>query len=133
MKNNNRGFTLIEIVMVLVLLGILAAVAIPKYYDLTAQAETQTGKAVAAEFQARLNAEFASLLLQGKGCGEARSTAITNAKTIFEGTEKAVHGFESNWPTTAPTGDSVKLTLTGKNGGKAVVDIALPKCAVTTP
>lgn len=29
MKNNNRGFTLIEIVMVLVLLGILAAVAIP--------------------------------------------------------------------------------------------------------
>ena len=34
MKNNKRGFTLIEIVMVLVLLGILAAIAIPKYYDL---------------------------------------------------------------------------------------------------
>ena len=28
MNNNNRGFTLIEIVMVLVLLGILAAVAV---------------------------------------------------------------------------------------------------------
>ena len=49
MKNNMRGFTLIEIVMVLVLLGILAAVAIPKYYDLKTQAERQTAKAVAAE------------------------------------------------------------------------------------
>lgn len=29
-----QGFTMIEIVLVLVLLGILAAVAIPKYFDL---------------------------------------------------------------------------------------------------
>lgn len=29
-----QGFTLIEIVMVLVLLGILSAVAVPKYFDL---------------------------------------------------------------------------------------------------
>ena len=31
---NKKGFTLIEIVLVLVLLGILAAVAATKYYDL---------------------------------------------------------------------------------------------------
>ncbi|MFR8958736.1 MAG: type IV pilin protein, partial [Sutterella wadsworthensis] len=44
MNNSKRGFTLIEIVMVLVLLGILAAVAIPKYYDLKTKAEEQTAK-----------------------------------------------------------------------------------------
>ena len=31
---NEEGFTLVEIIAVLVILGILAAVAIPKYFDL---------------------------------------------------------------------------------------------------
>ena len=34
LRLGQKGFTLIEIVMVLVLLGILAAVAVPKYFDL---------------------------------------------------------------------------------------------------
>lgn len=36
--DNEKGFTLIEIVMVIVLLGILAAVAIPRFVDLTTDA-----------------------------------------------------------------------------------------------
>jgi prepilin-type N-terminal cleavage/methylation domain-containing protein len=36
---NNSGFTLIELVIIIVVLGILAAVAIPKYQDITAQAK----------------------------------------------------------------------------------------------
>ena len=35
---NKKGFTLIELVMVIVILGILAAVAIPKFVDLSGDA-----------------------------------------------------------------------------------------------
>lgn len=39
MLRNEKGFTLIELIMIIIILGILAAIAVPKYADLQDQAK----------------------------------------------------------------------------------------------
>lgn len=73
---NKKGFTLIEIVLVLVLLGILAAVAATKYYDLRDKAEYARACAYANQFSAELNTVCSKKILEGKTCLTAREEAL---------------------------------------------------------
>jgi MSHA pilin protein MshA len=49
---SQKGFTLIELVMIIVILGILAAVAIPTYINLSGNAQAATAHAVLGSFRA---------------------------------------------------------------------------------
>jgi MSHA pilin protein MshA len=106
MSNKQTGFTLIELVMVIVIIGILAAVAIPKFVDLSGEARTAAAKGVAG--------------------------ALASASAINYATRKANSAKGS---AVADCADVGALLLTGLSGytitGGAIVADASATCTIT--
>lgn len=137
LRFGQKGFTLIEIVMVLVLLGILAAVAVPKYFDLQELAEKRVAETVTQELQARLYADFAGKILEGKmSCNDYindRNNNVNGVVIEFNAQSKAnvwVDG-ESSDGLTAP----IRISLTGnkdfvEKDYKYKGELVLPVCGL---
>jgi len=60
---NEEGFTLIEVIAILVILGLLAAFAMPKFFDLQSRARQKPINAAISDIKSRVNQRFASQLL----------------------------------------------------------------------
>lgn len=84
---NQKGFTLIEIIAVLVILGILAAVAIPKYLDMRSEAVAKAASAAVMELNARERLKLAEWKLNdqnGLYPGPTDAAVVVSAtKTIL--------------------------------------------------
>lgn len=67
MQKASQGFTLVELVMVIVIIGILAAVAMPKFFDLTKEAEQAAVSGLAGSINTGMTVNFAAAKLKKSG------------------------------------------------------------------
>ena len=74
MKSMQKGFTLIELMIVVAIIGILAAVAIPAYQDYTVKAKVQEGVNLSNPHRTAL----------GIACSEAALTASVNSNSDLQ-------------------------------------------------
>ena len=105
---NEKGFTLIEIIAVLVLLGILTAVAVPRYLSLTAQAVNSAAAAALAAGITNANQVYAQGLLAGTPytTGAALATAVNVAPFTTAG------DYTLSYTAATVTGATVAITVT---------------------
>jgi prepilin-type N-terminal cleavage/methylation domain-containing protein len=77
MKSIQRGFTLIELVMVIVILGLLAAVAIPKFVDLGSEARDAAMKGVTGALSSAAAVNYAS-----RKASPTKGVAVANCSDV---------------------------------------------------
>ncbi|MCE2660369.1 MAG: prepilin-type N-terminal cleavage/methylation domain-containing protein [Rubrivivax sp.] len=71
------GFTLVELITVILILGVLAAVAIPRYSDLQGKARESKVRAIAGSMKAAAGITKAQAVATGVSCASATAGTVT--------------------------------------------------------
>ena len=116
MRSTQKGFTLIELVVVIVILGILAATAIPKFIDLEDEARTAAVQGVAGAMGSAMAVNYG-------GCAAKNHVVTANKCIAVDDCQDATSlinggtGYTVTAGALASNGATASCTVTDDNDG----------------
>jgi len=113
-RMNKKGFTLIELIAVLVILGILAAWAVPKYGDLQVQARDAVASGVLSACVSQCTITYGDIAMTGVSPTAAAISA--QAKTSVSMDPAFAMDDEVTFTV---AGDAITISVTHPDGGTA--------------
>ena len=159
MKSVQKGFTLIELMIVIAIIGILAAIAIPAYQNYTIRAQVSEGLSLAGGIETAFDECYANHGTAAGSCGTLADLGINNAingtyvsaMTYANGVIKATYGGTSananiagtyitlaayaspngdiSWVCSADGANTAPSNLTVVTGGAGVTAGTIPNAA----
>ena len=101
-----KGFTLIELIMVIVLLGLLAVVAVPKYQDMKSDAAEAQADGVFGAAQGAAAINFANNLVNSTG------TLVNSGANLLAAMDSTPEGWAAD---DTATPKNINATINGTN------------------